>query len=70
MWNSGSNFREKQQKKQTDIHTLNGLFTRTTWVSRHQKGETILDFNKAKDDDVAVAPAGPYANHLHLTPDR
>jgi len=26
--------------------------------------QTILDFNK--DDKVAVAPAGPYANHLHL----
>jgi len=22
------------------------------------------------DDGVAVASAGPYANHLHLTPDR
>ena len=41
-----------------------------TWVSRHQKDQTILDFNKARDDRVAVASAGPYANHLHLTPDR
>jgi len=29
-----------------------------------------MDFNKARDDGVAVASAGPYANHLHLTPDR
>jgi len=24
----------------------------------------------ARDDGVALASAGPYANHLHLTPDR
>jgi len=29
-----------------------------------------LDFNKARDDEVAVASAGPYANHLHLAPER
>jgi len=29
-----------------------------------------LDFNEARDDGVAVASAGPYANHLHLVPDR
>jgi len=29
-----------------------------------------LDFNEARDDGVAAASAGPYANHLHLTPDR
>jgi len=27
-----------------------------------------MDFNEARDDGVAVASAGPYANHLHLTP--
>jgi len=32
--------------------------------------KTILDFTGARDDGVAVASAGPYANHLHLTPDR
>ena len=54
----------------TDRHPLNGLFSRTTSVSWHQKGQTILDFNEAKYDGVTVASAGPYANHLHLTPDR
>jgi len=49
---------------------FNGFFSRTTWVSRHQKGKTILDFNEVRDDGVEVASAGPYANHLHLTPDR
>jgi len=28
------------------------------------------DFNEARDDGVAVASAGPYANHLHLDADR
>ena len=31
---------------------------------------TNLDFNEGRDDGVAVASAGPYANHLHLYPDR
>jgi len=30
----------------------------------------ILDFTGARDDEVAVASAGPFANHLHLAPDR
>jgi len=50
----------------TTLHPFNGLFSRTTWVSRHQKGRTILDFNEARDDWIAVASAGPYANHLHF----
>jgi len=31
---------------------------------------TTLDYTAARDDGMAVASAGPYANHLHLTPDR
>jgi len=27
-------------------------------------------FTAARDDRVAVASAGPYANYLHLAPDR
>jgi len=30
----------------------------------------VSDFNEARDDGVAVASAGPYANHLHLAPDQ
>jgi len=43
----------------THTHTrmFNGLFSRTTWVSRHQKGRTILDFIKARDDGMAVLSA-------------
>jgi len=54
----------------TDRHPFNGFFSRTTWISRYQKAETILDFNEARDDRVAVASAGPYANYLHFAPDR
>jgi len=50
-----------------DRHPFNGIFSRTTRVSRHQNGKTILDFNEARDDAVAVASAEPYENHLHLT---
>jgi len=32
--------------------------------------EVNLDFTEARDDGVAVASAGPYANHLHLAPDK
>ena len=30
----------------------------------------IVDFTEARDDGVAVASAGPYANNLHLASDR
>jgi len=45
-------------------------FFRTPWVSWQQKGLTNQDFDKAGDDDVAVALAKPHANHLHFTSDR
>jgi len=52
---------------------FNGLFSRTTRVSRHQKSRTILVkpiwIYWSKRQWVAVASAGRYAN-LHLTPDR
>ena len=31
---------------------FNGVFSRTTWVSRYQKGKTSLDLNQAIDDGV------------------
>jgi len=54
------------------LHLFNGLFSRTTWVRRYQKGKISLDLNEARDDGVlgmAVASAGPYANKMHLAPD-
>ena len=56
--------------KQEQPHPFNGLFSRTTWVSQYQESGTILDFNKASDDGVAIATVGPHADHVHLTPDR
>ena len=53
---------------QLQLQPFNGLFSRTTWVSRYQKGKTNLDFTEARER-VAVASAGPYAS-LHLAPDR
>jgi len=54
---------------QTNNH-FTASYSNTTWVSRHQKGKTILDFNEARDDGMAVASAGPYANHLHFAAHR
>ena len=33
-------------------HPFNGLFSRTTWVSRYQKSKTSLYLNEARDDGV------------------
>ena len=54
--------------KHTHTHPFNGPFSRTTQVSRYQKGKTNLDFTEAREW-VAVASAGTYAS-LHLAPDR
>jgi len=54
----------------TGRHPVNGLFSRTTWVSRHQKGRTNTDITATRDAGVAVTSAGPYADHLHLAADR
>jgi len=37
----------QQQQQQP----FNGLFSRTTWVSRYQKGKTNLDFTGARDSE-------------------
>ena len=34
------------------LQPFNGLFSRTTWVRRYQKGKTSLDLNEARDDGV------------------
>jgi len=56
----------------TTLHSFNGLFSRTAWVSRHQKSRTILVkpiwIYWSKRQWVSEASAGPYAN-LHLAPD-
>jgi len=55
--------------EKTDI-CLTTSFSKTTWISWHQKGRTNLDFNEGRNDGVTVPSAGPHANHLHLAPDR
>ena len=54
------------------LHPFNGLFLRSTWVSQYQNGKTNVGLNEARDYGLwdAVASAGPYANNLHLAPDR
>jgi len=49
---------EVKQQSETDKHPFNGLFSRTIWVRRHQKGQNNLDFNEERYDRVAVASAG------------
>ena len=41
------NFLQQLQLQQL----FNGLFSRTTWVSRYQKGKTNLDFTGARDSE-------------------
>jgi len=36
----------------THTHPFNSLFSRTTWVSRHQKDKTSQDSDEARDDDI------------------
>ena len=33
------------------LQPFNGLFSRTTWVNRYQKGKTNLDFTGARDSE-------------------
>ena len=35
----------------TTLQPFNGLFSRTTWVSRYQKGKTSLDFTGTRDSE-------------------
>jgi len=40
------------------------------WLKMAAETLNQSGFNEARDDGVAVASAGPYANHLYHTPDR
>ena len=42
---------EKCYTLHTYTHTFNGPFSRTTQVSRYQKGKTNLDFTEARDSE-------------------
>jgi len=47
----GSAERKVLSPKQQQQQPFNGLFSRTTWVSRYQKGKTNLDFTGATDSE-------------------
>ena len=51
------------------VTNVNVLFSTTTWGKPAAERSNNIDVNEARADGVAVASAGPYANHLHLTPD-
>jgi len=42
----------KKASEQQQQQPFNGLFSRTTWVSRYQKGKTNLDFTGARDSEL------------------
>jgi len=42
---------ETHTQSHTQTHTFNGPLSRTTWVSRYQKGKTSLDFTEARDGE-------------------
>jgi len=48
--------------------SFNGLLSKTTQVGQSHKDKPFWIF-WSKDGGMAVASAGPYASHLHLTPD-
>jgi len=52
------------------LQSFNGLFSRTTWVSRYQKGKTNLDFAGARDSESQWHQLGHMQISLHLAPDR
>ena len=58
------------------LQPFNGLFSRTTWVSRYQKGKTNLDFTGARDsewqwhqmDHMQVCTSLQTDNHIITVP--
>jgi len=52
------------------LYPFNCLFSRTTLVSQHQNGKLAWILLEQQMKGLAMALAGPYANHSHLTPDR
>jgi len=55
----------KQQRQQ---HPFNGLFSRTTCVSRYQKGKTSLNLNEARDNGVWDSSGISYTKYKQSAP--
>jgi len=54
----------------TNKHPFNGPFSRTTQVSRYQKGKTHLDFTEANDSEWQWHQLGHNYASLQIAPDR
>jgi len=48
--------------------SFSGLFSRATWVSRHQKGRTKLDFTEARDDGWQTGSGISWTIYRSLAP--
>ena len=59
---------KKLAENATHTHPFNGPFSRTTWVSRYQKGKTDLDFTEARDSEWQWHQLGRM--QVALVPDR
>jgi len=49
----------------THTHPFNGAFSRTTQVSRYQKGKTNLDFTEARESEWQWHQLGHMHTHTH-----
>jgi len=64
-----SRFINPENKRQ-----FNGLFSRTIWLSRHQTGQTNLDFNELRNDgggptnSVQALKATKFSPQNHVNP--
>jgi len=67
---NGVDFLFMAYKPHTQRHDHLMAFFQDHLVRPVPEGQTIPDFAEARDGGVEVASAGPYANHLHLTPHR
>jgi len=53
----------------TTLRPFNGFFSRTDWVSRHQKGKLFGILLEQRWWGCTISWT-IYANHVHLAPDR
>ena len=56
--------------KHTCDRQTDRITTPKTALAQRRALKPSLGFNEARGDEVAMASARPYANYLHLAPDR
>ena len=59
--NNNNNNNNKTTTTTTTVRPFNSLFSRTTWISQHQKGKTSLDLNK--EEMMGFVDAVDQMNH-------